>query len=204
MGVRSNNLLGLFFLFLIGGATIGFQGAKDLYRVWAARSWPCVEGQIMSSKVESAHKRGETYFLPQVRYRYAVGGRDYVGNSVSLADPGGRPHDELLGKQRLGWKSHDDAEKVAAQYPAGKQVLVYYDPDAPHLCALEKGVPVRTVYEVWTGATTFLIGLAGALWCHARLRSSRSSGPLPVKLKVRTARVRRTAKGGSRRKASLH
>jgi hypothetical protein len=172
---RKDNLIGLFFLFLLGGGTLTFQGLLDLHRALAVRSWPSVEGTVVSSVVESHHQRGKTYFLARVTYSYTIDRNVYGGTSISSADPFRLPKDELIGGGRLGWKMRADAQRTADRYPVGELVPVFYDPESPRTSVLDPTVPARTVSEICCGIACLSIGLLGTLFCRSCFRRSRVS-----------------------------
>jgi len=64
-------------------------------------------------------------FMPVVEYTYSVGGRDYSSRSIW-------PDTEVSGDRHY-------AERIAARYPVGKIVFVFYDPADPKRAGLEIG-----------------------------------------------------------------
>lgn len=94
-----------------------------------AASWPSAPGKIVRSEVESYRKRigsggnMTTMYRPVVEFTYAVRGREYRGNQITLMT-------EVSGSEAY-------AGKVAAKYPAGSTVTVHYDPANPGTAALE-------------------------------------------------------------------
>lgn len=116
-------------------AAFGF-GAFALYFYFAFRrytqqaaNWPTVPGKIVASSVESFRERKEnsslmtTHYRPLVEYTYDVRGRSYRGNQVTLGV-------KMTGMQGF-------AERLAAKYPEGKAVTVYYNPANPGTATLE-------------------------------------------------------------------
>jgi len=84
--------------------------------------WPYVMGTVKISTIEyrSSDDGGANY--PVVHYSYQVGGQPYEGYRIA---PGG----EVGG---VG------AGKVAARYPVGAHVQVFYNPQKPSEAFLEK------------------------------------------------------------------
>jgi hypothetical protein len=112
------------------------------WRYWRLRSWKETTGRIESARLVAREVRStrfrtfgsgsDTDFvtdqtartgnIAEVSYSYAVGTNTYRGNRVSPA------------------KSPDSSEAVAIlkRYPPGKVVAVYYNPNNPGECILER------------------------------------------------------------------
>lgn len=86
--------------------------------------WPTVGGEVTESRVEGY---GEG-FSAEVRYRYTVQGQSHLGSRVSLTG--------------LGPTSRSSCEAIAAKYPVGAKVEVYYDPVRPSSAYLEQSLPI--------------------------------------------------------------
>jgi hypothetical protein len=80
------------------------------------------EGKVLVSDVMP---RGESGFEPNIRICYWVDGHYYE-----------RP--AWLGSSPFQSQSHDEARSAAARYPAGSEVVVWYDPDMPHRARIER------------------------------------------------------------------
>jgi len=104
----------------------------------AVRRWPQATGTIVLSRIEEftiRHDRPRRTmrgrrtlhrsYMPVVEYTYSVGGRDYSSRSIW-------PSTEVSGDRKY-------AERIAARYPVGKIVFVYYDPADPKHAGLETG-----------------------------------------------------------------
>ena len=112
--------------------------------------WPSTMGTVMMSTIEqrSSSEGGYTDY-PVVQYSYQVGGQTY--QSMRLA-----PGPEVGGS---------GARKVVGRYPAGAQVMVFYDPQNPSDAVLEKKAPAQWV--MWLILAIFdcvLCGIAPILW----------------------------------------
>lgn len=96
---------------------------------WVAQartSWLRTPGRVVDSRLGQSWGSGSDharYYEAQVRYTYAVLGREYVGDRVTLYEI----KTSWAGPQR----------KLLRQYPAGHPVTVWYDPHHPDRCALE-------------------------------------------------------------------
>ena len=115
--------------------------------------WPSTLGTVMMSRTET-RSSGEGYTdYPVVQYSYQVGGRAY--QNMKLA-----PGPEVGGS---------GARKVVAKYPAGAQVMVFYDPQNPAEAVLERNAPAQ--WLMWLILAIFdcaLCGVVPILWFSMR------------------------------------
>ena len=95
-------------------------------KIRAAQDWPSTGGLVLVSEVRD--EGGETGWRANVVYRYEVGGRVYQNSRIAVA-------------VEYGVHSFQAQERLAARFPAGSQVTVYYDPQNPADAALVKGDP---------------------------------------------------------------
>jgi hypothetical protein len=122
-------ILGVIFLFVF---------YYFMRRAAEVRRWPQATGKIVLSRVEEftirrdrprhtmrGRRTLQTGYMPVVEYTYSVGGRDYSSRSIW-------PGTEVSGGRGY-------AERIAARYPVGKIVFVYYDPADPKHAGLETG-----------------------------------------------------------------
>jgi len=112
-------------LFAFGLLNAGFLTAIFFLRrkMRQVRTWPSVMGSVLSSSVvyRSDSEGGRTAY-PNVNYSYQVSGQAYQNAKI-------KPGPEIGGS---------GAGKVVATYPAGTQVMVYYNPQNPAEAVLEK------------------------------------------------------------------
>ena len=94
----------------------------------AVSQWPSTMGTVKMSAIEqrSSSEGGYTDY-PVVQYSYQVGGQAY--QSYKLA-----PGPEVGGS---------GARKVVERYPAGAQVMVFYNPENPSEAVLERKAPAQ-------------------------------------------------------------
>jgi Protein of unknown function (DUF3592) len=115
----------------------------------AVRSWPAVMGTVMASYLErrrSSNDSGSTNY-PVVQYSYQVSGQMYQGSKIS---PG-----MVVGGTGAG--------KVVDRYPAGAQVMVFYDPQNPSDAVLEmKAQSQWVMWLVLVISDLMLCGMAAA------------------------------------------
>ena len=126
---------------LIGGTAVLIVGLFAARRASASRRWPMTKGVVVSSKIlrerstsssTQARRVADDYlYKPEIAFEYTVLGTKYLSNKVSVAD--------------YSSNSTSRAEQVAARYPEGKTVDVFYDPDNPQYAVLEQ----RAGFGVW-------------------------------------------------------
>jgi hypothetical protein len=116
----------------------------------AVSQWPSTMGTVMMSRIEqrSSSEGGYTDY-PVVQYSYQLGGQAY--QSYKLA-----PGPEVGGT---------GAGKVVARYPAGAQVMVFYNPQNPSEAVLERKAPAQ--WLMWLILAIFdcvLCGVIPIIW----------------------------------------
>jgi len=113
-----------------------------------SRGWPAVRGRITESSVDET-SRGASLV---VRYDYAVDSTAHTGNTLGFASRGSR------------WiRTHrrDEVRAAAAQqYPAGREVDVFYWPARASVSVLEPGFHWASLVLIALGATWLGAGAA--------------------------------------------
>ena len=97
----------------------------------AVQNWSSTMGTVMASYLErrrSSNNRGSVNY-PVVQYSYQVSGQLFQGSKIA-------PGMEVGGT---------GAGKVVERYPAGAQVMVFYDPQNPSEAVLETKAPAQWV-----------------------------------------------------------
>lgn len=108
-------------LFILAGVATAVWGLVVVAQGRKSKDWPSTEGVIEKSERSSE----EDDLLPEIVFRYSVGGREYV---KTFDFPRGiSPHPQL-------------SIEYANRYPAGARVRVYHDPADPQRATLEPGV----------------------------------------------------------------
>jgi hypothetical protein len=132
-GVRFNgwgsclSALGSLGIFLAIGAGLSFWGWNILQNARASASWPTAQGVILSSEVTlSTDADGSDSYSPEVTYRYLALDSSYQNRTIKFGE-------NSYGNRRK-------AQDIAARYPVGKSVTVYFDPESPARSVLEPGV----------------------------------------------------------------
>jgi hypothetical protein len=111
----------------------------------AVKGWSSTMGTVMASYLErrrSSNNRGSTNY-PVVQYSYQVGGQMLQGSKIA-------PGMEVGGT---------GAGKVVERYPAGAQVMVFYNPQNPSDAVLETKAPAQWV--MWLVLAVMDIMLCG-------------------------------------------
>lgn len=154
--------------FVLGGGIFLAIGLSAILTASASKSWPSVDGVIVSSEVQSdwssptpgtpQHRSGtQRMYRAAVRYAYRVDGVDYEGARV---EPG-----------EYSSSSAKRAYRIAGTYRKGQTVQVFYDPDDPGRAVL---VPGKTTWfskgAVCAGSGFVLIGLLVGLLIRANNR----------------------------------
>ncbi len=145
------------FALLSGSGTAGFVFALFtllfIGQAWSiapalrTRFWPSVPGKVVSVRVtrhRDAKPAGAWRFTPEITYRYSVDGRTYENGRLSFSRP------------PVSTPDRQHAKAVAARYPRGNRVRVYYDPRRPEYAALETGPGIRP----WLLLAGFLLAAA--------------------------------------------
>src|SRR5215208_3951967 len=112
--------------------------------------WPSTMGTVMMSRIEqrSSSEGGYTDY-PVVQYSYQVGGQAYQNYKLA-------PGPEVGGS---------GAGKIVGRYPAGAQVMVFYNPQNPSDAVLERKAPAQ--WLMWLLLVIFdcaLCGIIPLLW----------------------------------------
>lgn len=93
-------------------------------------AWPTTASRILRSEMAwsqtSSSSKSNPYAL--IRYSYSVNGREYENDRISFDNVS---------------KSREVTELLVAQYPAGTEASVYYQPNSPENSVLQPGIPYR-------------------------------------------------------------
>ena len=135
----------VFVLFILNAVFLGiifFMRRK----MAAVSQWPSTMGVVQMSTIEqrSSSEGGYTDY-PVVQYSYQISGQTY--QSMKLA-----PGPEVGGT---------GARKVVAKYPAGAQVMVFYNPQNPSDAVLERKAPAQ--WLMWLLLIVFDCALCGVI-----------------------------------------
>lgn len=117
----------------------------------ASESWPAVQGQITTSKVErtfntSSSGNNKWQYKAIVKYSYEVDGTSYSNDRIDFSS--------------VNWsydKEHK-AKRVVSPYPKGKSIEVHYNPLNPEDAVLVKGTVGGTKWAFVFGTIGLLLG----------------------------------------------
>jgi hypothetical protein len=126
--------------FGIVGVLLLVRYRRQLDEAHAAHAWPKASGQVTVSTVKElsttwADGESTSEYYADIRYTYQVNGQIQTGKDVAV---GGQSPSLVIGP----------CNALAARYPVGKAVSVYYNPQNPSEAVLEKHS---------SGATTSLV-----------------------------------------------
>jgi hypothetical protein len=99
-------------------------------RMATVSQWPSTMGTVLNSYLERRRSNNGSTNYPVVQYSYQVGGRTYQSSKLA-------PGPEVGGT---------GAGRVVARYPAGAQVMVFYDPQNPSDAVLERKAPAQWLF----------------------------------------------------------
>lgn len=137
--------LGLLFL-IFGGIVFFAWGLPPLKYSQESANWPSVQGTITNSEIDTWRRDGKTYYQPNIVYTYEVEGKKYTSSKVTVGDP---PSDTNM----------SPAKRVQNEYQPGKQVMVFYDPEAPASAALKPGIQKNDILLAFITGIFPLIGM---------------------------------------------
>lgn len=137
-------MLGTVFSFAGGVASFGF-GKPLLDRAKASTEWSSTDGEVIESEVEtSGNNDGDTMYKAMVIYKSSL-------------------DDENLESDRIwyggGYSANDWSaiQAVVRDYPAGKQVSVYYSPDNPNEPERTRTKPNEAVLQPGAFFSSYLL-----------------------------------------------
>ncbi|MEO6788163.1 MAG: DUF3592 domain-containing protein [Chthoniobacteraceae bacterium] len=161
LGLR---IFGLFFM-LIGGGVLYGAFFRPMLREAAAAKWPVVPCEIISSRVgrHSGSKGGYTYSV-DVRYRYKVGGREYLGTGYNFDTGSSSMRD---------WR-----DEAVASLPPGAQTVCHVNPED----ALDAVLSIRPSPDRWFGLIPGVFLVVGLLIVFKAPAMGRRRSVIPLGL----------------------
>jgi hypothetical protein len=134
-------------LLLAGAGTALVYGPYMVWRSYAVRAWPTVEGVVTQSELVETRKSGDRAWRPEVEVRYVVDGAEHTTDAIWAA--GDR-----------SFRDQGEARTVLARYAVGGAARVSYDPDDPSDAILDPGEVWRAWLTVGFGLVLIIAGLA--------------------------------------------
>jgi len=147
---RASGIAGLIFFavfwWIILSVFIGFVVHAVARSADARRRYAETTGRVVSTAIHESpgdSDSGPTY-KPVIGYAYQVGRIAYTNDR----------YDFFSVSSGRGW-----AESVMREYPAGKEVAVYYDPDKPYEAVLHRDLPAMTYFLILFLQPFLVVGL---------------------------------------------
>jgi hypothetical protein len=156
-------IAGLVLICLAFGVYLTYAGLRNRKLAKVSETWPTAGGTVLASEITKRTHRDQktrvtyTYYTPQIRYGYKVGGADYEGSIIRFGD--------------LERSSITLPQELVSKYPAGAAVGVRYDPADPNRATLETksagggqiaaGVLFVVVPLLAVGIGSFVFGFVG-------------------------------------------
>lgn len=110
----------------------------------ASDEWPDVVGKVTYSVAQYDSDGSSPYIV----YEYRVEGHLYKHHT----------------RVQFGSEYTSEAESLVAKYPAGSDVIIYYNPDNPNDSVLRKTFNVNWLHlGFWTIAATIVVLVVGAI-----------------------------------------
>jgi hypothetical protein len=140
------SVLSIMGIFLVVGAGLAYWGWNILQNARASASWPTANGVITRSVVtHSTDSDGGDSYSPEVTFTYTVNDTGYANDTIKFGEN--------------SYSSRRKAEGIAGNYPVGKNVIVYYNPEKPNQSVLEPGVSAGSYIVLGIGVLFILISL---------------------------------------------
>ncbi|MDH3256532.1 MAG: DUF3592 domain-containing protein [Nitrospinota bacterium] len=131
-------------LFSVLGLAIIIQQQFLKYKARSSQSWPTTEGTILKSEVisKSNYNQGTSTYRANIVYDYTVKARRYKGENVCLS-------------YDVGTGSRSRAERRCSEYPVGRKVTVYYNPNNSSDACLERRADAPVFITIIAAAFMF-------------------------------------------------
>ncbi len=121
---------------LLLGLLFTAVGVWVAYESLGAVTWDAVQAEVVRTEVRritSSQRRGslrdlEFGYAPRVTYRWGIGGETFVGDRYRIGEGSSLPWHE----------TREEAEEAASAYPAGAEITIYVDPDAPGSAVIDR------------------------------------------------------------------
>lgn len=138
-------ILGLLFM-IFGGIVFFVWGLPPLKYSKESSQWPSVSGKIIKSEIDSWRREGKSYYQANIVYNYEVDGKKYTASKVTVGDP-------------PSGTNMSPARRIQDEFPVGKDVVVYYDPEAPVSAALKPGIQKNDILLAFITGIFPLLGI---------------------------------------------
>lgn len=144
-------------LLLVIGIAVSVLGFRDLAIAEESRSWPSVQGTVTDARLLKRLDRHHlTKYKAAISYAFTLNGTAYEGRNIGFSS-------EWVGERSA-------AELQLAEYPEGKTVDVYYDPNGPDRSVLDRRITAATYGALAIGIATALGGGMLSYFAYVRGR----------------------------------
>ena len=135
---------------LIGGILFISFGLYEVWIAYDSKNWKEFPGYITeSSLIEKKRRyRNRVYHEPHVAYVYFVNGEQFSSDRIIIGESAYDTLDE---------SSHSRSSRWLEQFPRGKEVTVYADPDDPRQSVLVRGMQQVSFFKVYLGLACFVV-----------------------------------------------
>jgi hypothetical protein len=134
-------------LVAVFGLYLFLKGARRVQLAVTSTKWPTTAGKVVSSETKrdvSTYRRSSTVtFDTTTSIRYSVNGQEYTTKVLRFG-------------QALGSGDKSDAALQRLRYPAGKDVLVSYDPAHPASAVMKPGLHAEAFWLPGAGLAFLL------------------------------------------------
>ena len=130
------------FLFIFEGI-VTLAGLKLINDARESLHWPNTEGVITQSFMNWDKDRQH---YADIKYSFVVAGETITGFQISTRE------------------FNTSSEELLKEYPVGKKVTVYYDPDDPYNCYLEPGYSWQSYQAFVLGVIILLVAIGVAVF----------------------------------------
>ncbi len=145
-----------FGVFMLVGIGLFFLGIQAWKNAEASRSWPSVQGKVISSEVTTRHSHSSgshggtsTTYGAEIIYQYSYQGQEYRSNKG--------------GMMRSSSSEYSFADRTVRRYPPGTPVKVFVDPKKPSESLLTPGAGWGEPAMIVMGLIFGLIGGIGVV-----------------------------------------
>ncbi len=153
--------------FLLAGLGILGYGGYSIYKGYESLAWPRTSGIINDSYAELQRRRSSgtsgshDQYVARIRYSYTLdGSKAYSSNEIGY------------GKSQYTSRIKSKTEKYLQQFPVGKSVTVFYNPENPNQAVLKQGITGGALLMVTIGI--FFLLAASAMFYTMRIKTGKT------------------------------
>ena len=130
------------------GSIALYISSEGAYYGTLSGDWPTTEGKMIESRIKTRRKKGKKKRLLVIKYAYQVNGSRHINNKAQYLDN--------------VFYSTTRKKEIVSQFPAGKIIPVYYNPDNPSQSVLFPGFSTGSFFGgIALGSIFMGIGMWG-------------------------------------------